>query len=115
MKSEAESEQSGDARDLFVDWLSHVVKRWRPQYDPPRAAQHCDGKQPQKEAVEHHRDELPVLNHLNGFEFVQQRGSEQRTDSGEGARRDSLVTYTMSSRCSTIFILSVQKEADPFQ
>ena len=64
MKNEADSEQSGDAGDLFVDGLSHVVEGGRPQYDPAGAAQHRNGEQPQKEAVEHHRDELPVLNHL---------------------------------------------------
>lgn len=67
MKSKAKlihSEQSGDAGDLFVDGLPHVVEGGRPQYDPAGAAQHRDGEQPQKEAVEHHRDELPVLTHL---------------------------------------------------
>ena len=60
-KNEADSEQSGDAGDLFVDGLSHVVEGGRPQYDPAGAAQHRNGEQPQKEAVEHHRGKLPIV------------------------------------------------------
>ena len=64
-RRQTHSEQSGDAGDLFVDGLPHVVEGGRPQDDPGRAAQHRNGEQPQEEAVQHHRDELPVLNHLN--------------------------------------------------
>jgi hypothetical protein len=50
-----------DVRELFVDRLPVVVEAGRLEDDAGRAHHHRHCEDPQKQAVQHHRNVLPVL------------------------------------------------------
>ena len=56
---------SHNLRILGINWLPEVVKRRRPQDDSSSAEEAGGQKEEQEETVQNHRDELPVLDHLN--------------------------------------------------
>ncbi len=60
----------GYLRQLLVDRLRQVVQRGRAQNDPPSPTKACESKHPQKESVQNHGNELPVLNYLEGTKIV---------------------------------------------
>ena len=51
-------------RELFVDGYPWVVEGGGPHDDPDGAHQASGREHPQEKPVQHHGDELPVLDHL---------------------------------------------------
>ena len=56
--------READLGQLDVERLPVVVEGRRLKDDSGSADQHCHSEDPEEEAIEHHRDVLPVLDHL---------------------------------------------------
>ena len=54
----------GNFREFSINGLPEIVEWWCPQNDAPESPETRNGEQPQKQAVQNHGDELPVLDYL---------------------------------------------------
>lgn len=52
--------------ELAIDWGAGVIEWWRLTDDGASPKDTGQREQPEEEAVQHHRDELPVLDNLRG-------------------------------------------------